>query len=91
MPKKPTRPKDDVAKVFWSGRSQAIRLPKQYRLSSREVAIHREGNKLVIEPSAEPTDSLGWPVSFWDLFGALDESFDVGDRKQRHERRNPLK
>jgi len=89
--KKIVKPKDDVAKVFWSGRSQAIRLPRQFRLSCREVSIHREGNKLVIEPSAEPTDSLGWPLSFWELFGALDESFEVGDRDQPHERRDPLK
>lgn len=91
MRKKPAKPKEDLAKVFWSGRSQAIRLPKEYRLSCREVSIHREGNKLVLEPSAEPTDSLGWPVSFWALFGALDEDFDVGDRSEPHERRDPLK
>src|SRR5206468_559642 len=28
-----------IAKVFWSGRSQAIRLPKDFRLSAREVRI----------------------------------------------------
>lgn len=91
MKKKPAKSKDDVAKVFWSGRSQAIRLPRQYRLSCREVSIHREGNKLVLEPNEEPTDALGWPLSFWELFGALDEDFDVGDRSQPHERKNPLR
>lgn len=91
MPTKPKRPQTDVAKVFWSGRSQAVRLPQQYRLSCREVAIHREGNKLVLEPSAEATDALGWPVSFWELFGQLDDDFEVGDRHQPHERKSPLK
>lgn len=89
--KKLKRSVDDVAKVFWSGRSQAIRLPREYRLSCREVSIHREGNKLVLEPSAEATDALGWPLSFWELLGRLPEDFDVGDRKQPHERTNPLK
>ena len=90
MEEKNSKNKKNMAKVFWSGRSQAIRLPKQYRLSCREVSIHREGSKLVIEPSSEPEDSLGWPLSFWKLFGALDDSFDVGERDQPHERRNPL-
>lgn len=91
MGKRAGKPKQDVAKVFWSGRSQAIRLPLRYRLSCREVSIHRRGNKLVIEPNSEPTDALGWPLSFWKLFGALDDRFDVGERNQPHERRNPLK
>lgn len=91
MPRTPRRAQTDVAKVFWSGRSQAIRLPQQYRFSCREVSIHREGNKLVLEPSSEPTDALGWPLSFWELFGQLEDDFDVGDRDQPHERRNPLK
>lgn len=91
MKKKPTKKKDDVAKVFWSGRSQAIRLPREYRLSCREVSIHREGNKLVLEPSIEPTDKNGWPRSFWELFGSLPEDFDVGDRNPAHERKDPLK
>ena len=88
--KKPAKGPADIAKVFWSGRSQAIRLPRKYRLSCREVTIHREGNKLVMEPGKEQVDALGWPVSFWELFGALDDSFDVGPRKLRHERGNPL-
>ncbi len=90
MKKRPA-PKTDVAKVFWSGRSQAIRLPLAYRLSCREVSIHRDGETLVIEPKLEPTDALGWPLSFWKLIGALDEDFDVGDRTRPHERRDPLR
>ena len=92
MKKRDAESKDDIAKEFWSGRSQAIRLPREYRFSCREVTIHREGNRVVLEPSAEPaTDALGWPLSFWELFGALDESFDVGERNRPHERQDPLK
>ena len=40
----------DTAKVFWSGRSQAVRLPKEYRLDTDEVRIRRHGAALVLEP-----------------------------------------
>ena len=83
--------KGDVAKVFWSGRSQAIRLPKKYRLACREVRIRMEGDSLVIEPPRTALDARGWPIDFWALFGKVDESFDVGDRSQPHERPDPLR
>jgi antitoxin VapB len=38
-----------VAKVFWSGRSQAIRLPKEYRFDTDEVRVRRHG-AAVLEP-----------------------------------------
>ena len=34
----------ETAKVFWSGRSQAVRLPKAYRFESDEVRIRRHGD-----------------------------------------------
>ena len=40
----------DKAKVFWSGRSQAVRLPKEYRFDCAEVRIRRHGNAIVLEP-----------------------------------------
>ena len=42
------------ARVFWSGRSQAVRLPKEYRFSSNEVRIRRRGAAVILEPI--PTD-----------------------------------
>jgi antitoxin VapB len=39
-----------LAKVFISGNSQAIRLPKQFRLNVKEVFIRWSGNNLVITP-----------------------------------------
>lgn len=39
-----------TAKVFKSGNSQAIRLPKEFRLSTTVVFIHKSGNNLVITP-----------------------------------------
>lgn len=46
----------DLAKIFWSGRSQAVRLPKEYRLEGKEVQISRDGRKLILEP----VDENGW-------------------------------
>jgi len=36
------------ARVFQSGNSQAVRLPKQFRLKSKEVEIFRRGNDIVL-------------------------------------------
>ena len=48
----------DMAKIFWSGRSQAVRLPKAFRFEGKEVRIHREGSKIVLEPVE--TDPWVW-------------------------------
>jgi len=37
-----------VARVFQSGNSQAVRLPKEFRLSASEVQIFRRGDEIVI-------------------------------------------
>ena len=77
------------ARVFWSGRSQAVRLPKAFRFSTKEVAIRREGRSVVLEPVEIERDEKGWPEAWWSLAGSAPE-FDVGDRKASHERRDVL-
>jgi antitoxin VapB len=37
-------------RIFKSGRNQAIRIPRELELSGSEATIHREGNRLIIEP-----------------------------------------
>lgn len=39
-----------TTKIFWSGRSQAVRIPKEFRLPGDEAVIRRVGTSLVIEP-----------------------------------------
>lgn len=39
-----------TAKVFKSGNSQAVRLPKQFRIEDSEVFIRRDGDSLVLTP-----------------------------------------
>ena len=41
------------AKLFWTGRSQAVRLPKEFRFEGDEVRIRRQGNAVVLEPIGE--------------------------------------
>lgn len=43
-----------TAKVFKSGNSQAIRLPKEYRLDVDSVQINKIGNLLVLIPKDNP-------------------------------------
>lgn len=43
-----------TAKVFKSGNSQAVRLPKKFRLKSREVEIFRRGNEIVLREKSSP-------------------------------------
>lgn len=38
------------AKIFENGRSQAVRLPKEYRFSGSEVAISKVGNIVLLMP-----------------------------------------
>jgi len=40
----------DTAKIFDSGNSQAVRLPKEYRFTGTEVGIQRVGNTTVLFP-----------------------------------------
>jgi antitoxin VapB len=37
-----------TAKVFWSGKHQAVRLPKEFRLASDEVEIFRRGDEIIL-------------------------------------------
>lgn len=42
-----------IARVFQSGNSQAVRLPKEFRLKSREVEIFRRGKEIVLREKSE--------------------------------------
>ena len=39
-----------VAKVFWSGRSQAVRLPAACRFETSEVEVLKEGDQVTLRP-----------------------------------------
>lgn len=65
------------AKLFWTGRSQAVRLPKEFRFEGETVVIRREGRRVILEPEG------GWPEGYieWLRTGPLkDADFDVPRR-----------
>ncbi len=75
-----------TAKIFMHGRSQAVRLPKQFRLPGKEVRVTRVGNAVLLEPIDEkkPFDA----EAFWAKIDALlaGEPFpDVNDDDLRPE------
>ncbi len=47
-----------TTKPFMSGRSQAIRIPKEYQFEDTEVVINRVGDSLVITPKASLKDAF---------------------------------
>ncbi len=59
----------DKAKVFWTGRSQAVRLPKEFRFEGQEVRIRRHGKGVLLEPIATDWDWLD------KITGKFDEEF----------------
>lgn len=66
----------ETAKIFWSGRSQAVRLPRAYRVDGDEVRIRRRGRAIVLEPVP---DSWEWLDA---LVGDLDDEFVSAVREQ---------
>jgi antitoxin VapB len=62
--------------LFKNGRSQALRIPKEFELPGTEVTIERVGSALVVEPVAK-RKSL---VEAMDSFGPVGEDFpDIED------------
>ena len=42
-----------TAKLFTTGRSQAVRLPKEFRFEGSEVFIRQEGDQVILSPKPE--------------------------------------
>ena len=50
-----------TAKLFMHGRSQAVRLPKEFRFEGSEVRVSKVGNKVILEPlKKQPFDAAAW-------------------------------
>ena len=48
----------DTARLFQSGRSQAVRLPKEYRFVGSEVVVKHFGNGVLLLPIDDPWQTL---------------------------------
>ena len=62
--------KNQRAKVFWSGRSQAVRLPKELRFKGDTVLVRREGDAVILEPADD------WPEGYVESFSGIPPSFE---------------
>lgn len=71
----------DTAKLFQSGRSQAVRLPKQYRFSGSEVAVKHVGNGVLLLPIDDP----------WQILEAGLEAFEPGLQLSREQPETQLR
>jgi antitoxin VapB len=68
---KPTD-KNPTAKLFMHGRSQAVRLPKEFRFEGAEVRVSKVGDKVILEPMEKPPfDVQAWRAKLRAL-GAKD-------------------
>jgi antitoxin VapB len=75
-----------TARVFKSGNSQAVRLPKQFRLSGNEVEIFRRGKEIVLREKGR-----GLERAFEILANApLDVDAIENARKERPQKRKGL-
>lgn len=68
-----------TAKLFWTGNSQAVRLPKAFRFEGTEVKIKKQGRQVIIEPALD--DEWAWVK---DLHG-FDESMEKAITELRND------
>lgn len=67
-----------IAKVFMTGGSQAVRLPKEFRFKSGEMRIRKEGNAVILEPLVKDwswIDTIARPID-QDFLDAVAERPD---------------
>lgn len=57
------------AKLFWTGRSQAVRLPKEFRFPGDEVLVRKVGQTVVLEAAD------AWPEGYVESFVGVSPEF----------------
>ena len=75
----------NTAKVFKTGRSQAVRLPKEFRFEGKEVGINRVGDLVVLYPRKK-----GWDVLAKSLDMFTGDFLDGRNQPSKAERRKAL-
>jgi antitoxin VapB len=63
-----------IAKVFRSGNSQAVRLPKEFRFKGKQVEIFRRGDEVVLREKPANMSKV------FDLIVSLPEDLELPDR-----------
>ena len=73
-----------TAKLFWNGRSQAVRLPREIRFPGNEVRIRRLGTAVILEPVDQ---DWAWLDA---IQGTLTEDFLTDRQQPDHQEREGL-
>jgi antitoxin VapB len=68
------------AKVFQSGNSQAVRLPREFRFDVEELEITREGDAVILRPVTTKKES--WSVLKAALARGMSDDFMANGREQ---------
>jgi len=75
-----------TAKLFANGKSQAVRLPKEFRFEGDEVIIKRVGNAVMLLPLRHSAKALK------QILEGLDPDFKiVRDQPRRQQKRRALR
>jgi virulence-associated protein VagC len=77
------------AKLFMNGRSQAVRLPREFRMPGDEVLIERRGDEVILRPVEDDhpdmsrVKTLGDLAKFFQEHGGVSEEFERAIREAR--------
>ncbi len=74
-----------IAKIFENGRSQAVRIPKQFRFDVDEVVVQKLGKAVILVPK----DAL-WETFQEGLDGFTDDIFQNGRDQGANQERDEL-
>ena len=74
-------PSERRVRLFRDGRSQALRIPREVELESDEVIIHKEGDRLIVEPvrKGRLLDLLATSEPLDETFPDVDEALPLLD------------
>ncbi len=75
----------ETAKLFQNGRSQAVRLPKEFRLEGAEVFIKKVGNAILLIPYRE-----SWQTLFDSLAQFSDDFMETRNQPEQQVREGPF-
>ena len=75
----------DIAKLFQNGKSQAVRLPKEYRFSGDKVIIKRVGNAVILLPYRD-----SWQTLFDSLEQFSDDFMNDGRQQPKMQERENI-
>jgi len=74
-----------TAKLFKNGQSQAVRLPKEFRMAGREVYIKKEGEAIVLLPKEKSWESL------FESLNHFEKDFKIErNQPEENQKREPM-